>query len=268
MICISHLEHFELHHLPNAYLNRLGLNEEDHRLQVSALLDVLQGKLSKHELFLTEKPIATPAWDKDYYEPCRTDLLGHIPPEAGKILCVGCGSGTTEAHLMATGKKVTALPLDLVIGQSAQQRHGVRLLPPDFSEAFELLGDERFDAVLLGDILQHLKHPVDILTRLGRHLEPRGVIVGSVPNFGVLRRVSHRFVAKNHKWASVGGHFADTALHLTSSRTTRKWLKASGLQLADMRFDGRTAPSWRWGCGLPGEVVAPSIVFVARSYES
>lgn len=269
IICVSHLELFELHHLTNAYLNRLGVNEDDHRLQVRALLDVLQGKLSKHELLATEKPI-TSNWDKHYYEPCRTDLLEHIPSEAVKILSVGCGSGTTEAHLMTAGKEVTALPLDSVIGRLVE-RVGVRLLPPDFSEAFELLGDERFDAIVLGDILQHLKKPVDILSRLGRHLEPLGVIVGSVPNLGPVRRISARLVMRNHnmfmrnhKWESVGRGFADTALQVTSSRSTRKWLQESGLRLVDMRFDGCSAILRRLGPVLPGDLIAPSIVFVAR----
>lgn len=269
VICLSHLQEFELHHLPNAYLNRMGLCEEDYRFQISALFNVLDKKRSDCELFVTEKSMATPEWDKSYYESCRVDLLQFIPHSADQILSVGCGSGDTEAYLIESGINVTAMPLDSVIGQIAERR-GVRLLPPDFEKAFEALGEERFNAIILSDALQHLRDPVDILIRLGRYLKPRGVLVGSVPNLGLIRRVLGHLVMKNNKWLSLSGTFDSSALHFTSMRMLRGWLKASGLRPLDMRFDNRVKPSGLGGLGqrLPGKLAASNIVFVAERSEA
>src|SRR5690606_35585676 len=119
LICLSHLPEFEVHHLSNAYLERAGLHEVDHRLQIDALFDILNKKCSDDELFVTEKPIAAQGWGRDYYEPCRPDLLQFIRPDSTRILSVGCGSGDTEAYLIERGMNVVAVPLDAVIGRLA-----------------------------------------------------------------------------------------------------------------------------------------------------
>ena len=264
VICLSHLPEFELHHLPNAYLNRTGLSEKDHRLQIGALCDVVSKKRSNCELFVTEKPMATMGWDKDYYEPCSVDLLQLLPPSADRILSVGCGSGDTEACLVERGKDVTAMPLDSVIGRLPERR-GVRLLPPDFASAFEALGDERFDAILLPNVLQHLRDVVNVLSRLGGYLKPQGVLVGSVPNLDPIRRLLGRLVVRNNKWSSVSGTFDDTALHFTSARMLGGWLKASGLHPLDTRFDTYIPIARLNGLRrrLPQGLVASNLVFAA-----
>jgi 2-polyprenyl-3-methyl-5-hydroxy-6-metoxy-1,4-benzoquinol methylase len=42
----------------------------------------------------------------------------------------------------------------------------------------------RFDAVLFGDVLEHLEDPSDALVRVRPWLAPGGVLVASVPNLG------------------------------------------------------------------------------------
>jgi SAM-dependent methyltransferase len=264
VICFSHLPEFELHHLPNVYLNRIGLSEEEHRLQIGALFDVLRKKRAGCELFVTEKPMAAMGWDKDYYEPCRLDLIRLIPASAGRILSVGCGAGDTEAYLMEKGKDVTAIPIDSVIG-ALPERRGVRLLPSDFASAFEALGDEHFDAILLPDVIQHLQDPVDILKRLGGYLKPEGVLLGSVPNLDPIRRLLGRLMMKNIKWLSINGAFADTGLHCTTASMLGGWLTASGLHPHAIRFGANTPSAKLNGLRshLPQRFAASDIVFTA-----
>jgi SAM-dependent methyltransferase len=267
VLCLSQLQDFELHHLPDAYLNRIGLSETDHRQQLDALFEVLERQRSDGELFATEKVMATPEWDKSYYEPCRDDLLQHIRPGMARVLSVGCGSGTTEAHLVDAGRDVTAMPLDAVIG-SLGERRGLRLLPPDFAKTFDLLRDERFDAILMPDVLQHLGQPVDILRRFGRHLRPQGVLVGSMPNLALSRRLLGRLVVRHHKWASLGGPFDETGLQLTNARRTRGWLRAGGLQPLHLSVEKR--PGWPRLGGLdrclPAGALGSNILFVAGTF--
>ncbi|MGZ5010103.1 MAG: class I SAM-dependent methyltransferase [Methylobacter sp.] len=267
VICLSHLPEFELHHLPNVYLNRTGLSEKSHRVQVGALFDVLSKKSTDCELFVTEKPIATQCWDKNYYEPYRVDWLELIPASADRILSVGSGSGDTEAYLVEKGKKVMAIPLDSVIGRLAERR-GVRILPPNFASAFEALGDERFDAIILADVLQHLREPASILSQLSRHLKPQGVVVGSVPNLNLIRRLLGRLVVRNKKWTSVtsvNGNFDGTALHRTSAHMLDKWLRASEFQVLDIKFD-KPAVTSRFNdlaYRFPKAIAASNLVFAA-----
>ena len=52
----------------------------------------------------------------------------------------------------------------------------------DVPHATELSG--RFDAILFGDVLEHLVDPSDALVRVRPWLSERGVVVASVPNVG------------------------------------------------------------------------------------
>lgn len=264
VICLSHLARFEVHHLPNAYLNRIGIGEADHSSQVAALLDILNKKRTDCELFVTEKPIACQGWNKDYYEPCHLDLLALIPLEAHRILSIGCGAGDTEAFLLKEGKDVTVIPLDSVIGSIAERR-GLRLLPPDFARAFQLLGDERFDVILLPDVLQHVDAAKDILGLSVKHLSRCGVLVGSVPNLGPGRRLFARLLRRNSKWRSIGGDFDETSVHLTSMPILKGWLRANGLRAIAARFehDSTVRSLSRLYRYLPRALVSSKLTFVA-----
>ncbi len=261
VICISHLDDFELHHLSNAYLEKLGLTEELYRSQIASLYEILDGKLCNRKLFETAKNLDTPDWDKSFYEACRTETLQLIPHSAKRILSVGCGSGQSEAYLVNEGKQVEAIPLDSVIGRVAESQ-GTRVLPPDFQFAFEELDARYFDTILMFDVLQHLKDPVARLKQVGRHLAEDGILVGSVPNLSRVRRMIARVLGKR-SFGNLGEHYELTKLHLTSRSMLRMWLAASGFIATDIRLHG--APENRGRIQhLVGGIAASDIVFVAR----
>jgi 2-polyprenyl-3-methyl-5-hydroxy-6-metoxy-1,4-benzoquinol methylase len=264
VVCLSHLQEFELHHISNAYLNRLGVDEETYRLQIAALLEILERKRSKEELFPTQKPLPTPWWDRDYYEPCRDDVVNLIPADAGEILSVGCGWGATESHLMETGRRVVAIPLDSVIGKLAESK-GIEVTVPNFGKVFDGFRDRQFDAIVLSEVVQHLPDPVDVFARLGTLLKENGVLVGSVPNLGLTRRLSRRLFARNRQTALLKGRYPETALNFTSAATVKTWLKASGLQLLEVRYENYATshPLSRLAPYLPGVLTASNIVFSA-----
>jgi 2-polyprenyl-3-methyl-5-hydroxy-6-metoxy-1,4-benzoquinol methylase len=226
-ICISHLADFELHHLPDVYVNRTGIDERAHRCQIAALFEVLVNARSRSEL-LGRKPAQ--GWEKDYHEPACEMFLRSIPAKPKSILSVGCGAGATEVELLRRGHKITAIPLDAVIG-SLSARFGVRMLTPELPRALEELGRERFDTIVLAGILHHLPDPSALLRRLDQHLGSDGVLVASVPNLGPLRRRLGKWMGKNAKWSGSLETFAESSLHLTSESLVKQWLRSSGFRL-------------------------------------
>jgi 2-polyprenyl-3-methyl-5-hydroxy-6-metoxy-1,4-benzoquinol methylase len=273
VICFSHFHEFELHHLPNAYSNRIGmiqkdcaiLDEDGCKAQLEALLDILAQKRTKEELFITEKSLSTLEWDKDYHEPCRHDILQFIPAGAQDILSVGCGWGATEAHLIENGKRVVAIPIDSVIGRLAEEQ-GVDVLPPVFEQAFEMLAGRKFDVIILSEVLQHLPDPVEILSKLGPLLNDQGLLIGSVQNLGLIRRLLGRLLAKNNKKFRINGDFNKTNLNLTNASKMSKWLRTSSLYPLEMQYQNHaTSSSLLWLLPyLPGGLASSNVVFVAE----
>lgn len=273
VVCLSHIQEFELHHLPDAYLNHTGLiaknctvlDEDGYKLQIKALLEILDQKRANQELFITEKPLATPEWDKSYYEPCRYDTLRFIPSEAKNILSVGCGWGATEAYLIEQGKRVTAIPIDSIISKLAEEKD-INVLPADFGMAFDTLVGSRFDAILLSDVLQHLPDPVEILTKLRGLLKVHGVLVGSIPNLGLSRRLFGRLFAKNKKKFQISCRFDSTNLNLTSAATTKEWLRVSNLHPLEVRYEDYAtfSPLSVLSPHMPKWIAASNIIFLAE----
>jgi 2-polyprenyl-3-methyl-5-hydroxy-6-metoxy-1,4-benzoquinol methylase len=231
-------------------------------MQIEALFEILDERRPCHELLISEKTLNTAVWNKNYYEACRKDILSRIPCHAREILSIGCGWGATEGILVDKGCQVTAIPLDSVIGRLAEAR-GIITLPPDFRLSFERLEGTRFDAIILSEMVQHLRSPVDILRKLWTFLKGDGVIVGSVPNLNLSKRIAGLLLRR--EWAQVDGCFNDMNLHLTTKSRIKKWLKESKLHPIGISYtEDNTRPISRVRSRLPGWVSNSNILFVGK----
>jgi len=116
----------------------------------------------------------------------RDDLARKIPPGARSVLDVGCSNGATAPVLRGAGvtrivgiepdpgdAAAAALVYDRVLAAPLEALDGVE---GDFPGAF--------DAILFGDVLEHLENPAAALQRVRPWLAPRGVLIASVPNVG------------------------------------------------------------------------------------
>lgn len=263
VICISQIEDFLLHHLPNQYLGRLGIGAADFERQIRALMEIHSNGRSRQELFSTETRLVQGLWSKFYYEPPREDLLAAVPPGAKRVLSVGCGWGVLEAKLVQKGIEVVGIPLDAVIGSCAQAR-GVKLTPPNFEEAFATLAHERFDCIILSDVLQHIHQPFPVLARAAALLSPKGRMIASVPNFNALK--VWRDLLKGRIPFGAKRDFQKGLIHFTTRRMVRDWFRRSRLELvqAACGMGERLRPYARWSGGLLTEWLASDWVFVGR----
>jgi 2-polyprenyl-3-methyl-5-hydroxy-6-metoxy-1,4-benzoquinol methylase len=108
--------------------------------------------------------------------------LDLIPP-GSRVLEIGAGPGHMSQALMAKGCTVTAVERDEALAALARQVCRSVIVTDVESPAFEeLLAEERFDVVLLGDVLEHLKGPEEFLVRLQARLTPHGCLVVCLPN--------------------------------------------------------------------------------------
>src|ERR1035437_7765989 len=105
-----------------------------------------------------------------------------VPRDAQRILSVGCGWGAAEAKLRERGARVTALPLDSVIGAAAA-RQGIEVVYGTLEECLVALGGQRFDAVLISNLLHLQRNPNRLLEQCARFAQAGGTLVLSGPNF-------------------------------------------------------------------------------------
>jgi len=113
----------------------------------------------------------------------REDLASRVPAGARAVLDVGCSRGATAAALRARGVEfIGGIEPDAEDAAEAERVYDrvIRGRLEDVAGGF----DRRFDAVLFGDVLEHLEDPSDALIRVRPWLTPRGVVIASVPNAG------------------------------------------------------------------------------------
>jgi 2-polyprenyl-3-methyl-5-hydroxy-6-metoxy-1,4-benzoquinol methylase len=232
LICVSHLDHFLVHHLPNKYLDRMGTNECEVRRQIDELLTIARGDTSPRSLLEMRSagmclPFST-YYLKNYYEQARTDIVSQIPDCVTSVLSVGCGWGETERLLAARGLDVAAIPLDQVIGACAAARH-IEVIQADLTNINQLLEGRRFDCLLISRLLHLLPNPTGVLASLSRLLSQQAIVIVVVPNF-LNAAWLWRIICKTLLLQDVVGYNA-VGVHFTSIMTVRRWMKQAGLQV-------------------------------------
>jgi 2-polyprenyl-3-methyl-5-hydroxy-6-metoxy-1,4-benzoquinol methylase/RimJ/RimL family protein N-acetyltransferase len=131
------------------------------------------------------------------------ETLGASAPGA-RVLDVGCGTGDLVAALAAAGLDAQGIePSEEAAG--AGRRRGLRIHAQDLNE-FATRG-ERFDALTLINVLEHVPDPAQLLGQIAALLHPQGVLCVQVPNdFSRLQTIAQRFLAKPPWWIAVPDH--------------------------------------------------------------
>lgn len=105
--------------------------------------------------------------------------LPHLGGYHGRLLDVGCGSGTFLCEARRVGYEVSGLDLSPEALGLLKAR-GIKAYAGSLSE--NSLGQQTFEVITLFHVLEHLADPLNDLRLLLRHLAPGGDLVIQVPN--------------------------------------------------------------------------------------
>ncbi len=122
-----------------------------------------------------------------YYGNINHDVLRKIPVRSARVLEIGCGMGRLGQAFKARVPDSAFFGVELMhdAAQEARSRlDGVLCanIEHDVSRVRELA--ERFDALVLGDVLEHFQDPWRVLTELRSFMTTDGMCVACIPNVG------------------------------------------------------------------------------------
>ena len=145
-------------------------------------------------------------------------LMVELVGGSKRVLDVGCATGYLARTLGERGCTVSGIEPDEMAAEEARP-YLDRLIVGnvetlDLDESF---GEERFDVVVFGDVLEHLLDPLATLRKCRRLLADRGTVVASIPN------VAHGSV----RLALMAGRFDYQPLGLLDSTHLRFFTRAS-----------------------------------------
>lgn len=124
------------------------------------------------------------AADPAYYDRVNRDLLQRIPVTARAVLEVGCGAGALGAAFKAINPTCHYVGIETV-ADAAHLAAGRldRVLSADVEDpALALPALPPLDALVYGDVLEHLREPWAVLARQVPLLAPDGLLLACIPN--------------------------------------------------------------------------------------
>jgi SAM-dependent methyltransferase len=118
--------------------------------------------------------------DGDFvFVPERIPLIREAVGQGHKVLDLGCRTGALTQHFLE-GNEVVGVDVDEAALAKAEAL-GIDVIVADVEEPLPL-ESESFDAVVAGELLEHVRVPQALVAEARRVLRPGGVFVGSVPN--------------------------------------------------------------------------------------
>jgi SAM-dependent methyltransferase len=113
------------------------------------------------------------------FVPERIPLFVAAIGRGKRVLDLGCRSGALTRHLLE-GNSVVGLDVDVAALEKAAAL-GIEPVRANVEEPLPF-EDAAFDAVVAGELFEHLQFPDALVAEIRRVLRPGGVLVGSVPN--------------------------------------------------------------------------------------
>jgi GT2 family glycosyltransferase/glycosyltransferase involved in cell wall biosynthesis/SAM-dependent methyltransferase len=190
--------------------------------------------------------------DRSYFEFARPELLALVPSSAASVLEIGCGAGRLGEALKARQPcHVTGIELDGLAAESARQRLD-DVVVGDVETLDLAFASNSFDAIVCGDVLEHLRQPERLLRRIHNWLKPGGKLIASIPN------VAHRSVIGNllcGNWDYEPAGLLDaTHLRFFTRRSIERLLYRAHFAVRSWQVVGGAGYDDWCGAGHPGEV--------------
>jgi 2-polyprenyl-3-methyl-5-hydroxy-6-metoxy-1,4-benzoquinol methylase len=150
------------------------------------------------------------------------------------VLDVGCAAGDTAEALVARGCTVSGVDIDAEAAESARDVLDELVIANiDRNPLSEHFKAESFDAIIFGDVLEHLVDPWATLRDAATLLRPEGRILVSIPN---VAHAAVRLALLHGNWDYTDKGLLDrTHLRFFTLETVCELLEGAGLQIEVLR---------------------------------
>ncbi len=192
-------------------------------------------------------------------------LLNQVLP-GSKVLDIGCAVGYLGKYLTTEKQcEVWGIEADADAYLVAQQNNYKFLLNKTAEEALAdpALANQKFDYILLGDVLEHLLYPEQVLKQLKTFIAENGKLLLSLPN---VAHYSVRLSLLRGRWDMTDSGIMDrTHIHFYTLNTAKELLQKNGWKIENMRPRGDLE---RWFRKVGLERIGKRILFLFPEFFS
>jgi 2-polyprenyl-3-methyl-5-hydroxy-6-metoxy-1,4-benzoquinol methylase len=162
----------------------------------------------------------------------RKDLLALVAGKPARVLEIGCALGATGGYLKEQhGCTVVGVEIDARMAEVARG-HLDQVLVGDLnrSSLTDLVGDQRFDLIFFGDVLEHLIDPWSTLAAARSLLTAEGRIVASLPNINHVTTLASLIFLRRWPYRDRGLHDR-THLRFFTRKNLVELYESAGLEI-------------------------------------
>jgi 2-polyprenyl-3-methyl-5-hydroxy-6-metoxy-1,4-benzoquinol methylase len=94
-----------------------------------------------------------------------------------RVIDIGCGCGAVAKSIFDKGALVTAIDMDLENISLAKSRYGNTAIKFLHGDATRDLPQEKFDVVLLSNVLEHIKNRTDFIRKIQSSVQPNRFLI-------------------------------------------------------------------------------------------
>lgn len=260
VLCVDRIEDQLVHHMPNVYLGRMGVDEATFRVQLDELRRLAGTTSLPDQLLIPETRLESRFWDRHSFPRVTHVLPKFLPSQPVRILSVGTSSGELEERLVELGHDVAAIPTDPLFS-SVLEKRGIDHLDSRMPTEDSLREAGTFDLVLAFDLLPYIADPVALLARLRMSLGRSGELIATVPDH---RRYAARNLVPGAERVTLPRAFGADGMHRTDGTVLRGWLRASGFEIDEFRHRSTTRSEPIGTGGLPARIRGNTLLVRAR----
>ena len=176
----------------------------------------------------------------DLYESGREDLLTFVPLDSRDILDIGCANGLFGEMLKKRQTcRVTGVEWDAELSHVTRTRLD-HVMSGDIEEIIDRGALGRFDAIVCGDVLEHLNNPWKVVGGLRRHLKKGGLFIASTPN---IANWAIAYEMLKGRWDYVPFTIVSgTHIRFFTKQTLRECFEDAGYKIKDIYFQSFGLP--------------------------
>ena len=171
----------------------------------------------------------------DYHDRINADLLALIPPDAKRVLEIGCGSGALGQAWLRQHPAVDYIGMERAPHAAAIARQRISRVLQGDAEAWVPAADgvADVDCLIYGDVLEHFVDPWAALSRHLTALKPGGLLLACVPN---VQHWSLSMGLLQGEWTYCDEGLLDrTHLRFFTLNSVRQMVADAGLEVIDIR---------------------------------
>lgn len=178
--------------------------------------------------------VAKWGFDSRYSTSVRYDLISFIDKPQDyplKVLEIGCACGGTLMQIKNVYNEAEVYGVEFNAKAAVSAKLIADVVAGDIEKTSLSYPQEFFDYIILGDVLEHLENPWNVLKNISAYLKPDGYILAGLPN------VMHFSVIRNliqGNWTYEDAGLLDkTHLRFFTLSEIKKMFETTGYQLSE-----------------------------------